>query len=466
MKKIFIIGGSIILALIIVVSLTSKKSKTHKVSVEEVSKREIVEIVSSSGKLFPEEEVKISPDVSGEIIELAVAEGDTVVKGQLLCRINPELYESSLQQMKASLNNSQAGLASSQAQALRVKASFRQQEENFKRQEKLYKDQVISKSEFEAAEAAFLMAKAEYSAAEQSVEAARFNVQISYARLDEAMKNFGRTSLYAPKDGVVVGLNRKKGERVVGTNMMEGTEIMRIANLSLMEVRVDVSENDIIRINRGDSVNIEVDAYRNRKFKGVVREVARSMKNSATVGQSTDQPVNFEVKISIIPSSYEALAKEIEKHPFWPGMTASVDIVTRIEKDVLCAPISAVSLRDKESLEGKIKSRDEGDPDSYRDDDELAEEGLGDLYDEDSDSNQDYDDEKSEGVFVVNADNTVTFRKVKTGIQDSKYIQILSGLKEGDKVVSGPYYLVNIMLQNGAGIEIVDRKQLFETEKK
>lgn len=465
MKKIIIIGGSIILILIVIVSLTSKKSKAQKVSMEEISIREIVEIVSSSGKLFPEEEVKISPDVSGEIIELAVAEGDTVVKGQLLCRINPELYESSLQQMKASLNNSQAGLSSSQAQALRVKASFRQQEENFKRQEKLFKDQVISKSEFEAAEAAFLMAKAEYSAAEQSVEAARFNVQISYARLDEAMKNFGRTSLYAPKDGVVVGLNRKKGERVVGTNMMEGTEIMRIANLSLMEVRVDVSENDIIRINRGDSVNIEVDAYRNRKFKGVVREVARSMKNAAVAGQSTDQPVNFEVKISIIPSSYEALAKEIEKHPFWPGMTASVDIITRIEKNVLCAPISAVSLRDKESLEGKvksqeIKSRDEGD--EY--DDELAEEGLGDLYDESED--EESDDEKSEGVFVINADNTVTFKKVKTGIQDAKYIQILSGLKSGDKVVSGPYYLVNITLQNGSAVEIVDRKQLFEVVKK
>jgi HlyD family secretion protein len=426
-KKIIIAISAIVLIVLIFIMLSGKKNMGIKVAVEKVANQNIIEEVSASGTIYPESEVKISPDVSGEIIDLYVQEGDTVRKGQLLVRINPDLYQSQLDQAKAGLNNAKANSSNVQAQLTRTKANVEMQRKNFERQKKLFDEKVISQQEFDNSEAQYNMAKAELEAAEKQTLASMYNTQSVEAGVQQAGKNYNRTTVTAPADGVITGLNSKKGERVVGTAQMAGTEMMRISDLSRMEVRVDVNENDIVRIKNGDTAGIEVDAYQGKIFKGVVTQVANSAKSSSAASISTDQVTKYEVKILILKESYQAIMDENQgRMPFRPGMSASVHIYTKTEKNVLAVPVASVTLKEKK--------------------DNLT--------------------EKEEVVFVV-VKNKVVKRAVKTGIQDTKYIKIIEGLKPGEDVVSAPFEAINNKLIDGGTVQVVDKEKLYEiTDKK
>jgi len=426
-KKIIIGISAIVLISLIFMMLSGKKNMGIKVAVEKVANQNIIEEVSASGTIYPESEVKISPDVSGEIIDLYVQEGDTVKKGQLLVRINPDLYQSQLDQAKAGLNNAKANSSNVQAQLTRTKANVEMQRKNFERQKKLFDEKVISQQEFDNSEAQYSMSKAELEAAEKQTLASMYNTQSVEAGVQQAGKNYNRTTVLAPADGVITGLNSKKGERVVGTAQMAGTEMMRISDLSRMEVRVDVNENDIVRIKNGDTAGIEVDAYQGKIFKGVVTQVANSAKNSSAASLSTDQVTKYEVKILIIKESYQAIMDENEgRMPFRPGMSASVHVYTKTEKNVLAVPVASVTLKEKK--------------------DNLT--------------------EKEEVVFVV-IKNKAVKRAVKTGIQDTKYIKIIEGLKPGEVIVSAPFEAINNKLIDGGTVQVVEKEKLYEiTDKK
>lgn len=455
MKRKKIIRISIIagLALIILLAVAKKmgwigESKTEKIAVEKTEKRTIIETVSASGKIQPEVEVKISPDVSGEVVELYVKEGDKVKKGDLLAKINPDIYVSNLDRMVATLNAQKASQSNAKARLAQVRAQFINAEATFRRNETLYKENVISQSEYDAAKAAYDVAREEVSAAEESFRAAQYTVSSYQASVKEASDNLKKTSIFAPVDGTISSLSIEKGERVVGTSQFAGTEIMRIANLSEMEVSVSVNENDIVRVNLGDTALVEVDAYLNRKFKGIVTEIA----NSASVsGLTTDQVTNFDVKIRILRDSYEDLIPEDKPNlsPFRPGMSATVDIQTETQYEVLSVPIQSVTTREdtlkkkekKKEAEGQV--RQEGDMEVVVLKDEKASADL------------------VEYVFVYH-DGKVEMRKVKSGIQDNTYIQILEGLKEGDEVVSAPYTAITRKLKDGMKVSKVDKKELFK----
>jgi HlyD family secretion protein len=420
-KKIkIIIAVSAAVVLLIAYSIAKGRgSKDIKVAAETTLKRDITEEVTASGTIYPENEVKISPDVSGEIIDMYVQEGDTVKQGQLLVRINPDIYETQLEQAKAGLNTAKANTANVQAQLNRTRANAELQRKNFEMQKKLYDDKVISQQEYNTAEAQYLMSVAELKAAEKQSLASEFNTQSVEAGLSQAGKTYRRTTVIAPTSGVITGLVSKKGERVVGTAQMAGTEMMRISDLNRMEVRVDVNENDIVRIDVGDTANIEVDAYLGKTFKGIVTQVANSAKANLSTG--TDQVTKYEVKILILPSSYaEVMAENNGKMPFRPGMSSTVHILTKTVKQVLAVPVASITLKDKDSAV----------------------------------------DEKEEVVFVVN-NNVVIKRAITTGIQDTRYIQILSGLKPGDVVVSAPYEAINLKLMDGQKVQVVDKESLF-----
>lgn len=434
MKTKLIIAVAIVIIVVLWLVAGNRKSSAVKVMTEKAAKRDIVESVAASGRIYPEVEVKISSDVSGEIIELLVSEGDTVKQGQLLCRINPELYESAMAEMKATLNNAKAGLATYEAQVSRAKANLKQQEANYKRQQKLFADKVISLSEFESAEAAYNIAKADSETAEKNVLAAKYTVESTAARLEESQRNYGRTSIYSPISGIVTSLSVEKGERVVGTSQMAGTEMMRISQFAFVEVRVDVNENDIIRIHKGDTANVEVDAYKGQKFKGVVSQVARSVK-SALSTTDNQQAVNYEVRVRIIPSSYQDLINKGNTLPFLPGMTASVDIVTKVEKSILAIPVSAVTMRNSEQI-----GEDSANTDPLT-----------------------HQSNRVEVVFVEKA-GKVSAHRVKSGIQDRNYIQITEGISEGDNIVSGPYGILSNILKNGMAVEVSDKADIFKSQ--
>ncbi len=425
-KKIIITISVVVVLLIVLVKISGPKNLGIKIAVEKIATQNIVEEVTASGTIYPESEVKISPDVSGEIIDLYVHEGDTVVKGQLLVRINPDLYQSQLDQAKAGLNNAKANSSNIQAQLTRTKANVEMQRKNFDRQKKLFADKVISQQEFDNSEAQYKMAQAELEAGEKQALAAVYNTQSVEAGVEQAGKNYGRTSVHAPANGVITGLNSKKGERVVGTAQMAGTEMMRISDLSRMEVRVDVNENDIVRIKVGDTAGIEVDAYQGKTFKGIVTQVANSAKSSLTASISTDQVTKFEVKILILKESYEPLMLENEgRMPFRPGMSASVHVYTKTEKNVLAVPVASVTLKEK----------------------------------------KDNAEEKEEIVFIVENGKAIK-RKVKTGIQDTRYIKILEGVKAGEQVVAAPFEAINNKLIDGGGVQIVEKEKLYEVKEK
>ncbi|REJ85335.1 MAG: efflux RND transporter periplasmic adaptor subunit [Bacteroidetes bacterium] len=430
--------------------------KARQVAVEKVTVRNITETVSASGKIQPEVEIKISPDVSGEIVELPVKEGDRVSKGQLLVRILPDIYQSYLDRSVASLNSTKANLENAKARLIQVQSQFEKARLNFERNRKLYDEKLISSSEWENIKSSYEVAKAEVDAASQSVSGAEFNVRSAEATVKEAQDNLRKTSIFAPVDGTVAKLNVEKGERVVGTSQFAGTEMMTLANLQEMEVSVDVNENDIVRVNVGDTANIEVDAYTGKKFKGIVTEVA----NSANVsGISMDQVTNFKVKVRIFKDSYEIIKDE--DHPgravFNPGMSATVDILTKSVYDVLSVPIQSVTTRDTTQKSKSAVEKDDSET-------EMEDEGSVKLS-ENENAGDSKESKAVECVFVVDK-GIVKLQPVKIGIQDNSYIEIVSGVEKGQTVVSSPYSAISKLLKDGDEVEVVKKDKLFSKEKK
>lgn len=415
-----------------------------EVAVDTAQVRNITEIITANGKIQPEVEVKISSDVSGEIVELHVKEGDRVEKNQLLLKIRPDIYESNLERMEASLNVSRANLENSKARLSQAEAQFTQTESNYQRNKQLFEKKVISQAEWDNVTSAYNMGKAEIQAVKQSVASAEFTVKSAEASLKEAKENLYKTSIYAPVSGTVSKLNVEMGERVVGTIQMTGTELLRIANLNEMEVRVDVSENDILRVKYNDTAVIDIDAYPDRKFKGIVTQIANSASTGSSLSAlSTDQVANFEVRIRILRNSFADLLSDSvnSTYPFRPGMSATADIQTKTVYNVLSVPIQSVTFR-IDSLELKMK--------------EQARKNS---------NNPITQEKKKEFVFVTADDNTVVMKEVKTGIQDENYIQILDGLTAGDRVVSAPYTAISRHLKDKTKIKVVDKKTLFEDKK-
>ena len=448
-----IIAGVVVVVSILVLKKFSGNNAT-KVSTEFAKKRTIIETVSANGKIQPEVEVKISSDVSGEIVALYVKEGDHIKKGDLLCRINPLIYESNLNRMAATLNGSKANLLNSKARLEQVKAAFVNVEASYKRNKKLFEQGAISQSEMDVSTANYEGAKADIKGAEENVNASDFTVKSTEASLKEASDNLAKTAIYSPVDGTVSQLNKEKGERVVGTAQMEGTEIMRLANLNEMEVSVDVNENDIVRVHNGDTSIIEVDAYLDRKFKGVVTEIANS---ANTTGVTAEQVTNFTVKIRVLQESYRDLTNlSNTSAPFRPGMSATVDIQTKKIGNIVSVPIQAVTTR--------TDSTEAGSPDikkgKKQDNDNL-------VVKDDKNKNTDMmeEGEMQEYVFIL-SEGKAKMVKVKTGIQDNNYIEIKEGIRDGDEIISGPYAAISKQLKNGTTVKKVDKSELFTLPKK
>lgn len=424
------------------------KEKAVKVSTELAQKRTIIEIITANGKIQPETEVKLSPEVSGEIVLLNVVEGQEVKAGDLLMKINPEIYLSGIARMEASLNSAKSNLANSKARLAQTQAQFTQAELSYKRNKKLWEDKAISDSEFEAAQASYDVAKADVDAAKESVNAARYNVMSTEASLREARENLAKTIIYAPMSGTVSRLNVEVGERVLGTIQMAGTELLRIANLNLMEVKVDVNENDIVRVENGDTAIIEVDAYLGKKFIGVITEIA----NSASVaGTGTDQVTNFEVKILILKDSYAELIPKDKKnfYPFRPGMSATADIQTNTKYNVLSIPIQAVTTRKDTTGVADKKGT-----------------GMQKVQDlEKEKKEKEKKDEKPLVVVFEYTNGKALLKEVVTGIQDDNYIEIISGLKDSAEVITAPYSVISKKLKKDMLVEKVDKDKLFSSKK-
>ncbi|GAB1404278.1 MAG: efflux RND transporter periplasmic adaptor subunit [Lentimicrobiaceae bacterium] len=444
-------GIALLVVLIVVLAVARKqgwigKEDTTEVTVDVVEKRSIVETVSANGKIQPEIEVKLSPDVSGEVVELYVKEGDQVKQGDLLAKIDPKIYASNYDRLMAALNTQKANLANSMARVSQVKAQFINAEASFKRNETLFKQNAISAADYDAAKSAYEVAKAEVNAAEQSVKAAEYSVKSSEAALKEASENLYKTSIYAPVDGTVSKLNVEKGERVAGASQFSsGTEILRIANLAVMEVIVSVNENDIVRVSINDTALVEVDSYLNRKFKGIVTQIATS---ANVAGTSVDQVTNFDVKIRMIPASYADLSIEGQAaaSPFRPGMSATVDIQTERADDILAVPIQAVTTRSDSLSDGR----------------QSADSGMSAQQDSEAENYKAMDTDAQPEYVFVEQDGYARIKPVKTGIQDNTHIQIIEGLNAGDKVISGPYRAVSKTLKDGDKVEVVSKEALYK----
>lgn len=450
-KKIFIITGAVVLLLIILAVLRSKgvigKEDLMKVSTDVVSRRTIVETVTANGKIQPAREIKITPYISGEVVELHVREGDQVKKGDLLARIDPEIYLSNYERMEAGLQSQRASLANAKARLAQTQAQFTSSKLSYERNEKLWKEKVISDSDYEASLANYEVARAEVKAAEESVKAAEFQVASAEASLREAKENLTKTAIYAPSDGTVSMLIIEMGERVAGASQFSaGTEMMRIADLDMMEAVVEVNENDIVRVNLNDTSLVEVDAYINRKFKGIVTEIATS---ANTTGVTTDQVTSFKVKIRLLKESYQDLLDPGRPwfSPFRPGMSATVDIQTKTEPNALTLPIQAITTRSDttgKSVGNRI------DRDKNKEPNEIENE-----------NDEKPKTEITEYVFLFD-NGTAKMVQVKSGIQDNTFIQILSGLDEGQEVITGPYRAVSRTLKNGDKVKKVPKEELFE----
>lgn len=443
-KTIIRVSIGLIVLTVIILAVARKQGligEQHgtRVTVENAEKRTIVEIVAASGKIQPEVEVKLSPDLSGEVVELAVKEGDYVKQGQFLAKINPEIYLSNFDRIVASLNMQKANLSNAKARLAQTRAQFINAEVSYNRTKSLLEQNAVSQADYDAARASYLVAQAEVEAAEQSVVAAEFSVKSSEASVKEARENLTKTSIYSPIEGTISKLSVEKGERVVGTSQFAGTEIMRIARLSSMEVIVSVAEMDIVRVNLNDTALVEVDAYLNRKFKGIVTSIATS---ANLTGVSTDQVTNFDVRIRILPESYTDLMRDgvNDYSPFRPGMSATVDIQTKTEQDVLTVPIQAVTTRvDTVST--------------------IKQDTIGMVIEQASSSA----DPLLEYVFIFEND-IAKLTEVKTGIQDNMYIQILEGLEEGQEVITGPYRAVSTTLKDGDAVRKSERSELYSAK--
>ncbi len=447
-----LIGLGIALAVLLVVAVVGKKKgwigkgDVLELAVEKTAKRSLVETVTASGKINPQTEVKLSSEVSGEVIQLNVHEGDSVKKGKLMAVINPAIYEAIVTQTSASVNQLKANLSSAKASVIQAKAAYDQAKRNYDRNNQLHNDKVISDAEFESAKLSFDQANANYETAKEQVNAAGFSVSSGEAQLKQANDNLKKTTIYAPIDGIVSLVNVKLGERVVGTAQMAGTEIIRIADLNNMQAEVDVNENDVLRISLGDTADIEVDAYVKKKFRGVVTQVSYSSTSSTQAVISTSQATNFTVKIKLLKESYADLIKpELGKlFPFRPGMSATVDIKTAAKENVLTVPIQSVTTREEKDLKDK--------------DEDYAKTAKA--------KKTEANDKKEvkEIVFVVE-NGKVVAKPVTTGIQDASYIEITAGVNEGESIVKAPFKLISKTLKNGDAVKVVDEKDLFKEDK-
>jgi HlyD family secretion protein len=421
------------------------KPKEIEVELAKAKRVTIIEKVSASGTVQPVTEVKIAPEVSGEIIDLLIEEGDSVKRGIPLVKIRPDTWQSQLDRAEASLSQQRANLEQSKANHLRAQATLARTEAEYKRNQKLFEEKVISDADWQLAKQNFEVAKNDVSSAEQQVEAAKYIIRSSQASLGEAQEMFRKTSVVAPMDGVVSKLIVKKGERVVGTATMTGTEMLRIADLHKMEVRVDVNENDIVRVHVGDTAIIDVDAYstQNKEFRGVVTLIANTAKDKT----STDAITEFEVRILILSSSYEDLVKAGNRFPFRPGMTASVDIMTQRKANALSVPLASVTTRDPNAPpEGEGQGPKNG-------------------PNKDNNNSQKKDEKKPVGskadktVIFVNDKGTAKMVEVKTGISDYDNIEIVSGIGDSTEVVTGPFLAVSKRLKEGDKIKKLEKKE-------
>ncbi|MDN4166657.1 efflux RND transporter periplasmic adaptor subunit [Cytophagales bacterium LB-30] len=441
-----VVGGLIALAIIGKSAGWIGKPKQLEVELGSTKRVDITEKVSASGTVQPVTEVKISPDVSGEIMELTVEEGDSVSKGEFLIRIRPDNYESALSRVQANLNQQSANYADAKARLSSSEAQLVRSELEYNRSKKLYEEKVISDADWEQIQANYKVAKQNVESAKQSVEAGRFLVISAEATVREAKENLRLTTINSPVSGTVSKLNVEKGERVVGTSQMQGTEMLRIADLREMEVRVDVNENDIIRVSVGDTAIIDVDSYTymDKKFKGIVTAIANTAKDKT----SPDAVTEFEVKIKILSSSYQDLLKGKKMvSPFRPGMTASVEIITNRRSQVLAVPLSAVTTRNPEEEKegGKRSRRSEG-----------ATEG--------DDKKVNKKNENKEVVFV-NKEGKAEMRLVKTGISDYENIEILEGLSDGEEIVTGPFIVISKRIKDGEMITSQKKEEKKKEEK-
>ncbi|MDE3143439.1 MAG: efflux RND transporter periplasmic adaptor subunit [Bacteroidota bacterium] len=428
------------------------KDEGIKVSTEKAAKRTIIETVNASGKVYPEIEVKVSPDISGEIVELKVDESDSVHKGQLLAKIYPDIYLSQRDQAAAVVTQTQAQVDNANEQLASLKATLDQYATQYDREKKLLADKIISRLEFDQAEQAYKSSLANYNAARQTIKANQAGVKSAMANLESAAKNVDKTVILSPMDGVISLMSVKKGERVAGNSFNVGTEMMRIADMNSIVAQVDVGENDIPKVKIGDTAIVEIDAYNNRKFKGIVYKIANPITNAASTTSSTDV-TNYKVHIRLFIDSYKDLI--IKGHfPFRPGMSASADIQTKTQVNVLSVPLNAVTTRDKKSDKDKTATD--------KKDDKSSNNNNQDMNDKPSTSSA---DDLDEVVFVLQKDATVKKVKVKTEIQDLNYIRITDGLKEGDEVITGPYSTVSKTLKDGDKVKVTPKDKLFDEKK-
>lgn len=432
-------GWYFLLTLVVVIAagsyyrMKSKKDDVEKVAVEAAEKRTIVETVYSSGKLFPATELEITSNISGTIIELYVEEGDLVKKGQILAKVDPEALVSIVERAEAATDGSKAQLASVRAQKKQLEAQFENTRIIYERNKELYGEGVISKAEFEAAEATYNTSKANIEAAVQNILAAEFSVKSAEATVKEQKKNLSQTRIYAPISGVVSTLYKKQGEQVVGTAQMAGTPILKIANLKTVEVRVDVNERDILTTSIGDSAEIELDAYPDRTFLGLVTKIANTATglSSITTQLTSDQVTNFEVAILMLEDSYKDLDTQSERSPFRAGLSASAEIRTNTATNILSVPVAAVTARedDDDVVPSKTKGKEA---------------------------------KKIKEYVFVQVGDSVTMRQVTTGIQNDNFIEIRSGLKVGELLVKAPYDAISKTLEDGTKIEVVEEKELYK----
>ncbi len=417
-KLIWIIAIVIVLIIVLIggkkAGWFGKSGNLKEVEITKIELIDIIETVAATGKIQPEVEVKLSSEVSGEIIELPIKEGQQVKEGDLLVRINPDIIQ-------AMVTQSQAGLENVRAQLTQAEASLKNSKLNYERNKSLFEKGVISKSDWENSIADYEMSQA-------NVKSAYYNVRSAESSVKQSQDNLARTSIFAPRDGTISKLSVELGERVVGTAQMAGTEIVRVANLNNMEVEVDVNETDIVKVTVGDSTIVEVDAYLKREFKGVVTEIANTAENAMSV----DQVTNFKVKVRILPESYKDLTENKPESfsPFRPGMTATVDIITDKKEKIIGVPISSIVIKTdtsstkKKQVKEKIKANTE----------------------------------KFECVFIKDGEEA-KLRVIKTGIQDDTNIEIISGLNENDEVITGPYNTVTKSLKSGDKVELKSSKE-------
>jgi HlyD family secretion protein len=415
-KTFWIIVSVLIVVLLVAAKWFGGRTEATTVQIEQANVRTIVERVSASGKIQPEVEVNITAEVSGQIIALPVKEGDQVAQGDLLVQINPDLYEAALNRAKAAANSARSNLASARAQRAQADAQFFASEKSWERTQKLFSENVLSQADFDASQANFRTAEATLTSATETIRSAEFAISSAEASVQEAQDNLSRTTLVAPQSGTVTALVKEIGESVQGNGFTAGEVVMKVSDLSVMEVDVEVNESDIVRVSLQDAAEIEVDAYLEETFSGAVTEIGNTALNAGLNGFAMDQVTNFSVKVRLQPESYSAMLENEESvniSPFRPGMSAKVDILTRRAEDVISIPIQSVSTREKEN-----------------------------------------DEEETElGVFIL-VEGIAEWKVVETGIQDNRYIEIKSGLNESDEVVIGPYQAVSRTLSTGDAVQV------------